>query len=184
MQRFFVIEVHDHLTRFYNLPPVLPATTAEDVAEIREHGYDLTRGRAAMQWVIEHRPDFEHAAAYRRFLLKWPMILEVRESIAGHDFSSAILRLDALVTIDPEDPSAHYHLGVVYRCIYKFPKSEKSLRTCLTLYPELAIAHRALGFTLAYMDRKHEALTELELAARDLPDDPDIARALKEIRAS
>jgi tetratricopeptide (TPR) repeat protein len=182
MQRFFVIEVRDHLTRFYNLPPLLPATSAEEVVAIREHGYDLSRGLTAMQWVLEHRPDFEHARDYRRFLIKWPLILEVRETITEHDFSGALMRLDALVTIDPDDPSAHYHLGVVYRYIYNFPRSELSLRNCLKLYPELAIAHRALGYTLAFMERKAEALAELEIAAQELRGDPELERALLEIK--
>lgn len=182
MQRFYIVEVRDHLTKFYNLPPLLPAKTEEEVAEIREHGYDLGRGREAMKWVVENRPDFEHVRDYRRFLIKWPLILEVRETITSHDYGAALMRLDALVTIDPDDPSAHYHLGVVFRYVYKFPQSERHLRNCLKLYPELAIAHRALGYTLAYMDRKEEALTELECAAQQLPGDSEIERAIAEIR--
>ncbi|MBI5058682.1 hypothetical protein HZB60_02735 [candidate division KSB1 bacterium] len=182
MSRFFVIEVRDHLTRFYNLPAELPARNEEEIAYIREHGYDLTRGRAAMQWVVEHRPDYEHAGAYRRFLIKWPLILEARETILDHDYPAALIRLDALVTIDPDDPSGHYHLGVVFRYVNRFRESETSLRRCLDLYPDLAIAHRALGFTLAYLERKMEAICELEIARAGLPDDADVLRALNEIK--
>ncbi len=182
MSRFYVIEVKDHLTRFYNLPPMLPARTEDEVEHIREHGYDLSRGKEAMKWVVDNRPDYEFAGAYRRFLIKWPLILEVRETILDHDYDAALIRLDTLVTIDELDPSAHYHLGVVFRYVYRFPDSEVSLRTCLKLYPELAIAHRALGFTLAYLDRKEEAINELEIARAERPDDAEILRALDEIR--
>ncbi len=184
MATFYVIEVRDHLTRFYNLPPMLPACSEEEVEWIRESGYDLSRGQQAMKWVVENRPDYEHANAYRRFLIKWPLILEIRQTILDHKYEGALIRLDTLATIDPDDPSAHYHLGVVFRYVYRFSDSESSLRKCLSLYPELAIAHRALGYTLAYLDRKPEALAELELAQRELPQDPDIARAIEEIRSS
>jgi len=180
---FYVVEVRDHLTRFYNLPCELPARDEDEVVRIQEEGYDLEAGLAAMQWVIENRPDYEHVAAYRRFLLKWPIMNDTRAAITTHEFETALICLDALVTLDDEDPSAHYHLGLVYRYIHKYLLSESSLRTCLGLYPELAIGHRALGFTLAYLDRKEEAIAELKKALIGLPDDPDTLRALREIRA-
>jgi tetratricopeptide (TPR) repeat protein len=88
-----------------------------------------------------------------------------------------------MITLDEKDPSAHYHLGLVYRYISEFLKSEHSLRLCLDLYPELAIGHRALGFTLAYLDRRDEAIAELEIALQTLHNDPETLRALDEIRA-
>jgi tetratricopeptide (TPR) repeat protein len=180
--KIYVIVVRDFLPRFYNLPPELPALTADDVQAILANGYDLSRGTEAMKWVVEHRPDFPHVAAYRRFLIKWPLILEVKQTMRESDWGAALIRLDAQITIDDQDPSAYYHLGLVYRYTYHFAQSEQSLRQCLDLYPELAIGHRALGFTLAYLERTQEAISELNMALQDLPDDPEILRALKEIR--
>jgi hypothetical protein len=97
---FYVIEVRDHLTKFYHLPGELPVRTQEDVGRIRERGYNISRGLEAMQWVVDHRPEFVHAAAYRRFLLKWPMIAEAKEAILQNQFRQALIRLDAMVTID------------------------------------------------------------------------------------
>lgn len=182
MQQFFIIVVRDYLPRFYNLPPELPARSEEEVEEILTSGYDLSRGTEAMKWVIENRPDFQHVRAYRRFMVKWPLILEVKQTMRDSDWDSALIRLDAQVTIDELDPSAYYHFGLVYRYTYRFADSEKNLRRCLDLFPDLAIGHRALGFTLAYLDRKEEAISELETALKDLPEDPEIVRALKEIR--
>lgn len=181
---FFILEVRDHLTRFYNLPPQLPARSQDEVDAILQNGYDLTRGLEAMRWVVQNRPEFEFASAYRKFLIKWPLILETADVLRKQQYESAEMRLDTLITIDPDDPSGYYHLGLVYRYLCRFMDSEQALRRCLELYPELAIGHRALGFTLAYLDKKHEAIRELEIAQQDLPDDPDILRALREIRAN
>jgi tetratricopeptide (TPR) repeat protein len=180
---FYVVEVRDHLTKFYNLPSELPVRSREEADRVREGGYNIKRGLEAMMWVVENRPEYEHTAAYRRFLLKWPIIIETKDAIARYQFNDALIRLDAMVTMDEADPSAHYHLGLVYRYVYEFPQSESSLRRCLDLYPELAIGHRALGFTLAYLKRTEEAVAELELALERLPDDPETLRALHEIRA-
>ena len=180
--QLFILVVRDYLPRFYNLPPELPARSQDEVEEILANGYDLTRGTEAMKWVIENRPDFHHVPAYRRFIIKWPMILEVKQTMRESDWNSALIRLDTLVTIDENDPSTYYHFGLVYRYTYRFSDSEQYLRRCLDLYPELPIGHRALGFTLAYLDRKEEAITELETALKDLPDDDEIRRALQEIK--
>ena len=182
-RQLFIIIVRDYLPRFYNLPAELPARSEGEVEEILANGYDLTRGTEAMKWVIENRPDFPHVPAYRRFMIKWPVILEVKQSMRDSDWNAALIRLDTQITIDEDDPSAYYHLGLVYRYTYRFPDSEQSLRKCLDLFPDLAIGHRALGFTLAYLDRWDEAIAELETARRDLPDDPEILRALTEIRS-
>lgn len=179
---FYVIEVKDHLTKFYNLPNELPVRTTEEIEQVRREGYNIREGMAAMKWVVENRPEFEHTPAYRRFLLKWPIIIDSKEAILQQQFQDALIFLDTMVTLDDEDPSAHYHLGLVYRYISEFLKSESSLRRCLELYPELAIGHRALGFTLAYLDRPDEAIAELEIALRTLRNDPETLRALKEIR--
>ncbi len=180
---FYVIEVKDHLTKFYHLPNKLPARTRDEVERIREDGYNIKRGLAAMQWVVENRPEFEHTPAYRRFLLKWPIITETKEAILQQQFQDALIRLDTMVTLDDDDPSAHYHLGLVYRYISEFLNSENSLRRCLNLYPDLGIGHRALGFTLAYLERPDEAVSELEIALQTLHNDPETLRALDEIRA-
>lgn len=180
---FFVVQVRDHLTRFYHLPTELPARSEDEVESILANGYDLSEGRAAMRWVIEHRPEYEHASAYRRFLLKWDIYQDAKRAIAVSQYETALMSLDTILMMDDEDPSAHYHEGVVYRYLYRFPDSEQSLRRCLGLYPECAIGHRALGFTLAYLDRKDEAIAELETALIGLPGDPDTLRALAEIRA-
>jgi tetratricopeptide (TPR) repeat protein len=182
-KKLFIIVVRDFLPRFYNLPAELPARSQDEVDEILANGYDLTRGAEAMRWVIENRPEFQHVPAYRRFVVKWPVILEVKQTMRDSDWDSALIRLDAQITMDDHDPSAFYHAGLVYRYLYRFTDSEKSLRRCLNLYPELAIGHRALGFTLAYLDRKEEAIVELETAQKELSDDPEILRALKEIRS-
>ncbi|MBU1637413.1 hypothetical protein KKC97_07080 [bacterium] len=179
---FYVIEVKDHLTKFYHLPNELPARSQEEVQQIRREGYNIREGLAAMQWVVENRPEFEHTPAYRRFLLKWPIITDTKEAILQHQFQDALIFLDTMITLDELDPSAHYHLGLVYRYISEFLKSEYSLRRCLDLYPELAIGHRALGFTLAYLDRPEEAIAELEIALQTLHNDPETLRALDEIR--
>jgi tetratricopeptide (TPR) repeat protein len=181
--QLFILVVRDYLPRFYNLPPELPARSQDEVEEILANGYDLTRGTEAMKWVIQHRPDFPHVPAYRRFIIKWPMILEVKQEMRESDWDSALIRLDTLATIDDHDPSTFYHFGLVYRYTYRFSDSEQYLRRCLDLFPDLAIGHRALGFTLAYLDRKEEAIAELQTALKDLPDDDEIARALKEIKA-
>ncbi|MCB1060494.1 MAG: hypothetical protein KDB65_09695 [Calditrichaeota bacterium] len=180
---FFIVQVRDHLTRFYHLPPELPARSEDEVEAILNNGYDLNEGRGAMQWVLEHRPEYEHAQAYRRFLLKWDLYLDAKRAIGVHQFDLALMSLETILALDDEDPSAHYHEGVVYRYMYRFPDSETSLRRCLTLYPDCAIGHRALGFTLAYLDRKAEAIAELETALVGMPGDPDTLRALSEIRA-
>ena len=180
---FFVVQVRDHLTRFYHLPPELPARSEDEVEEILNNGYNLSEGREAMRWVLEHRPDYEHASAYRRFLLKWDMFQDAKRAINVQQFETALMSLSTILMMDDEDPSAHYHEGVVYRYLYRFPDSEQSLRRCLGLYPELAIGHRALGYTLAYLDRKDEAIAELETALIGLPDDPETLRALAEIRS-
>lgn len=186
MQRisFYVVEVSDDLTRFYHLPPALPARTQEDVEKIMHEGYDLNDARDAMQWVIENRPDFEHANAYRSFLIKWPILHESKQAMLEQRYDDALIRLDTIVTVDNEDPSAYYHLGLVFRYMQRFPDSETSLRRCLELYPELAIGHRALGYTLAYMERKQEAIHELEIALMAFPEDTEIISALRQIRAN
>lgn len=180
---FFVVQVRDHLTRFYHLPTELPARTQDEVDAILTNGYDLSDGREAMRWVLANRPDYEHAPAYRRFLLKWDLYQDAKRAINVQQFEAALMSLDTILTMDDEDPSAHYHEGVVYRFLYRFPDSEQSLRRCLGLYPECYIGHRALGFTLAYLDRKDEAIAALETALQGLPNDPDTLRALSEIRA-
>lgn len=180
---FFVVQVRDHLTRFYHLPPELPARTEDEVEEILNNGYDLREGREAMRWVLEHRPDYEHASAYRRFLLKWDIYQDAKRAINVQQFETALMSLSTILMMDNEDPAAHYHEGIVYRYLYRFPDSEQSLRRCLGLYPDCAIGHRALGFTLAYLERKAEAIAELETALIGLPGDPDTLRALSEIRA-
>lgn len=182
-QHFFVVQVRDHLTRFYNLPPELPALTEDEVEVILNNGYDLREGREAMRWVLANRPDYEHAAAYRRFLLKWDLYQEAKRAITFQQFNDALMSLDTIIMMDDQDPSAHYHEGVVYRYLMRFPDSESSLRRCLGLYPECHVGHRALGFTLAYLDRKAEAIAELEAALEGLPNDPETLRALAEIRA-
>ncbi|MCL4305606.1 hypothetical protein KJZ99_06805 [bacterium] len=180
---FFVVQVRSHLTKFFHLPTELPARTEDEVEAILNNGYDLSEGREAMRWVLEHRPDYEHAAAYRTFLLKWDLYNEAKQMIAAHMYEDALLRLGTVLVMDDKDPAAHYHEGVVYRFMYRFPDSEQSLRRCLNLYPECAIGHRALGYTLAYMDRKREAIEALETALLGLPGDPETLRALSEIRA-
>lgn len=182
-QPFFIVQVRDHLTRFYNLPPELPALTEDDVETILNNGYDLSGGRDAMRWVLANRPDYEHAHAYRLFLLKWDLYQDAKRAISIQEYNDALLSLDTIITMDEHDPSAHYHEGVVYRYLYRFPDSEQSLRRCLGLYPDCHVGHRALGFTLAYLDRKDEAVAELETALQGLPNDPETLRALAEIRS-
>jgi tetratricopeptide (TPR) repeat protein len=182
-ESFYVIEVKDHLTKFYHLPSELPARTQEEIERIRKDGYNIYRGIEAMQWVVQNRPEFVHAPAYRLFLIKWPILTETKEAILQHRFQQALICLDTVVTIDEVDPSAHYHMGLVYRYMSEFVQSECCLRRCLELYPDLAIGHRALGFTLAHLERDDEAVSELELALQSLPGDPDTLNALSQIRA-
>jgi tetratricopeptide (TPR) repeat protein len=87
------------------------------------------------------------------------------------------------VALDPSFALAHARLSEAYSNRYRFGRDRSPERIAraraevdraLALQPNLARAHMALGIYHYSRSEYDEALRELEIAARDLPGDPDV----------
>lgn len=92
--------------------------------------------------------------------------------------------------LDPSFALAFAHLSQTESWIYytfdptsaRLAQAKTAAAEALRLQPNLAESHLALGYTYYYGERDYErAMAQFEIAGRDLPNDPDIFRAISAI---
>ncbi len=98
----------------------------------------------------------------------------IRTQIQVGNYDSARAALEELLGRDPDDPEAHFQLGLVYFNLGNLQLAEDHFRRALTLDPARAAAvHHNLG-VLAYQVGDNEtAVAEFQAALEIEPDDAD-----------
>ncbi len=81
-------------------------------------------------------------------------------------FLEARAALGKALAFNPENPEAHYHMGVVEGVLGRSAEAEMQYRAALVLTPGDARFHLALGHLFLENAREEEARPELEIAAQ------------------
>ena len=91
-------------------------------------------------------------------------------------YPQALTTLLKAESFDSSDPVIQNNLGLAYYVREHYTDAEKHIRRAVNSRPDYSDAHNNLGRTLIELERFPEAVTELQLAAKDLtytaPDKP------------
>ncbi len=119
-------------------------------------------------------PYTERLAAARQAVRLWPLEPEYRYGLTavlleGGDFAAAEAQLDVAARLSPADPRVWAARGELYAAwgafdARQYAQAEAAYRQVLSLAPDLAIYHAALGWTLAQQGRLEEGVAALERA--------------------
>ena len=90
---------------------------------------------------------------------------------------AAIATLQRTLQLDATNFEAAFNLGVAFLQKKQLEPAAAAFRQSVTINPELARGHRALGETLLYLDKVDEAIAELRRAVELAPQEPDDARS-------
>ncbi len=95
-------------------------------------------------------------------------------------FDLAVERLRGVVRITPDDPAAHYHLGMTLHDAGRLADAASSYRRALSLQPGFIEARTNLALVLQLDGRKAEAISLLFAVVAARPSDPQLRRLLAE----
>lgn len=95
------------------------------------------------------------------------------------EMDKAIPLLERALRMDPSISAAAFNLGTAYMRQNRVPEALEAFRKSVAAQPSFGPGHLAVGETLLYMGRVDEAIPELQEAARLLPHQPRVQRALQ-----
>lgn len=95
---------------------------------------------------------------------------QIRELLINEDWQNAIILGDYLISLTPEDPVVHYHMGLAWLYLYDIDQSEKFLQQALELGDDSAEILLLLGEICAY---RGDLNGEFFWAKKALELDPD-----------
>ncbi len=142
---------------------------------------DVAWGEFAMCLHAHNLPEaavIAYAAAEQRRPdeFRWIYFGAIAQELAGVHFEQVVEKFDAAIAAGYEYGPVHIRKAQTLGRAGDLNASIKSYKHALTLYPDLAIAHRGIGQILLQMGKSKEAITSLERAYAASPDDrPTIA---------
>ena len=104
-----------------------------------------------------------------------------REEDRGSAISDAKGFFHEAISLDPKYADAHYRLATLLQHEKDSAGAEQSYRNALRADLDHRDARYRLGMLLIDLDRKSEAMTELEQALKQAPEDPQMQAALSSI---
>jgi len=102
---------------------------------------------------------------------------EAEEALARKDADAAIVALEKLAHLTPNNPEVFANLGAVYYAQGRYPQAAEAFQRALHLNPRIPDVPLMLGFCDAELGRTHEALPILESAFRH-PPNPEMGRTI------
>ena len=99
----------------------------------------------------------------------------------GGSTVGALERFQAAVGLDPNYAAPHYRIAQLTHRLGDVDGAEKAYRAALRADIDHRDARYELGMLLIALDRKSEAMTELEQALKQAPEDPKMQTALSSI---
>jgi tetratricopeptide (TPR) repeat protein len=115
---------------------------------------------------------------YEKLSKEYPKRADIHYDMAGlhyqkMDYREAARDLENAITLEPNEPKYHYHLGRVYLSMRELDRAETCFRRANELMPagRYTGAHGALGYVLCQKGRWKEALAEYETCAKIDPGD-------------
>ena len=75
------------------------------------------------------------------------------------EYKQALKLLDKSIAIDPNDPSAHFWVGMVYNDLDNYEKALSAYNRAIEIYPKLPNAALGKGYSLLKLNRPNEAVT-------------------------
>ena len=122
--------------------------------------------------LLEHYPDFDFG---------WKLLGGTLQ-MQGRDALPAFQKVAELM---PDDPEAHFNLGVVLKNLGRLDQAVTSYQRAIQLKPDYAEAHSNLGNTLKDFGRLDEAVASYRRALKIKPDSADahnnLGTALKDL---
>jgi Flp pilus assembly protein TadD len=97
---------------------------------------------------------------------------------------AAIATLQRTLQLDATNFEAAFNLGVAYVQKKQLEPAASAFRQSVTIYPEFARGHRALGETLLYQDKVDDAIAELRRAVELAPQEPIMHESLAKALAA
>jgi predicted Zn-dependent protease len=128
--------------------------------------------------VLKRAVELDPANLTARLMLARSYVLSYNQ-LQIPDFERLTLeQLNYIVKKDPRFPGVHHHLALVYINTGELAKAIVELNTELRYDRANAQARLELGETLLKLNQYHQAADELQVAARQAPQMPDIQFAL------
>ena len=114
------------------------------------------------------------AEFYERAVAADPDWFEARVNLAVQyyrtaRFAEALTHLHKALELDPDSAIAYSNLSLVLLTVLDDSEAERAARRSVELNPFRAVGRYLLGLSLARLGRLEEALTELRLAAPEMP---------------
>jgi TolB-like protein/Flp pilus assembly protein TadD len=158
-----------------------------EIAEAVASGLDVTLGEGERR-AIAARPT-RNLDAYQAYLRG--LALYRRSYNTQQGLEQALHAFDGAIALDPDFATAHAWRSTVEIDLFRFydptpvrlAAAREAAERALRLEPGSPEGHRALGMYHFGGSRNYQAaLAELDLAAKGLPNDPNVLRALGSIR--
>lgn len=108
----------------------------------------------------------EYAPAHAGLALVYAVLPYYSESSPNDTFPTAKNEAEKAIQLDPTLPEPHVVLGLINCTYFNIDVGEREYRKALQLNPSYATAHHWYSFCLYQMNRRKEAIEELERAHR------------------
>jgi len=78
------------------------------------------------------------------------------------DFNTASEYFKKILSLKPDNPEAHYNIGIIFFQANQTEKVIEELKIALKLREDFALAHKSLAFALLQMNQIAEAILHFE----------------------
>jgi len=167
-----LIESVDPVNRVLSASPLLADPIRGVRIEAARILADMPDSQMASSWLSARNSAMKEYLDYLKLNADWPAenVNLGNLYLRQHNVDGAITAYQRAIELDPRFIGAYVNLADAYRQQGRDDEGEKQLRRGLSLSPNAADLHHALGLLLVRLTDKNAALQELALAAKLAPD--------------